>query len=106
MQKTEIMKRFIHRDVVKALVYSRLDYDHPIGEVLEREAEIVGQPGCVRVLDESGGWIMLEDRIKELKSDPRYAALFLQPEAKIAKGSMEQLSQNFDAIAAGKVEVQ
>ena len=105
MEKTEIMRRFIHQEVVKALVNSRLDYDHPIGNVLESEAQIVGQTACVRVLDDRGGWLMLEDRVKELRGDPRYSDIFLRPETKVAKGDMQRLSENFEAIAAGKVEV-
>jgi hypothetical protein len=60
----------------------------------------------VRVVDDRGNWLMLEDRIKQLKSEPRYSTLFPLPEGKVAKGNIEQLSHNFDAIAAGKVEVQ
>jgi len=103
---TEIMRRFIHQEVLKALVNSRLSYDRPIGALLESEAEIVGQPGCVRVLEESGGWVMLEHRIDQLKADPRYSDIFAQPEGKVAKGDMQRITDNFEAIAAGKVEVE
>jgi ubiquinone biosynthesis protein COQ9 len=44
MENTEIMRRVIHQEVVKALVNSRLDYDHPIGSVLESEARSSARP--------------------------------------------------------------
>ncbi len=44
MENTVIMKRFIHKEVVEVLVNSRLDYDHPMREVLENEAEIPSFP--------------------------------------------------------------
>src|SRR5690242_21341359 len=72
MEKTEIMKRFVHQAVQNALTNSRLPYNHAIGELLESEAEIVGSTACVRVIDEHGNWILLEDRIKDLKNDPRF----------------------------------
>ena len=105
MEKTEIMRRAIHQAVMKALVNSRLAHDHPIAEVLESEAEIVGQPGCVRVLDADGGWVMLGDRIEELKADPRFRDTVPNPD-RVAKGDVAGLRDNFERIAAGKVEVE
>ena len=105
MEKTEIMKRIIHQEVVKALVNSRLDFDHPIGEVLEREAEIVGQPGCVRVLDADGGWVMLGDRIEQLKADPRFRDTVPNPD-RVAKGDLDGVRDHFGDIASGAVIVE
>jgi hypothetical protein len=105
MENTEIMRRFIHQEVVKALVNSRLDYDHPIGDVLEGEAQIVGQTACVRVLDESGGWIMLEDHIKELKADPHFRDTVPNP-ATVAKGDVSGLRDSFANIAEGTAVVE
>jgi hypothetical protein len=39
MQKTELMRRLIHQEVVKALVNSRLPYNHPMCDALESEAD-------------------------------------------------------------------
>jgi hypothetical protein len=105
MEKTEIMKRVIHREAVKALVNSRLSYDHPIGDVLESEAEIVGQPGCVRVLDAGGGWVMLEDRIEQLKADPRFRDSIPNP-ARIARNDESGQRDNFAQIASGSAIVE
>jgi len=43
----------------------------------------------VRIPNEGGELITLDDRIKEMKSDPRYSALFPQPEGIVAKGDMQ-----------------
>jgi len=105
MAKTEIMRRFVHQEVLKALQRSNLAYDHPMCEVLEQEAEIVGQPGCVRILDASDNWVMLENRIKELRADPRFRESVPNP-AKIARGDESSLRANFDEIAKGTAVVE
>jgi hypothetical protein len=105
MANTEIMRRFIHQEVVKALVDSRLDYDHPIGNVLESEAQIVGQTACVRVVDDRGDWMMLEERVKELKADPRFRDSLPNP-AKLARGDESSLRDNFEQIARGAAVVE
>ena len=104
MEKTEIMRHFIHEAVQQALVNSRLPYDHVIGGVLESEAEIVGRDACVRVLDADGGWVMLEARVEQLKADPRFRDSIPNP-MKVARGDESGLRDNFDRIASGEVEV-
>jgi hypothetical protein len=99
------MRNFIHQEVVKALVNSRLPYDHAIGEVLENEAEIVGEKACVRVIDESGGWVMLEDRIEQWKADPRFRDCVPNP-TRVSKGDVSGLCDCFDQIASGTTVVE
>jgi hypothetical protein len=105
MENTEIMRRFIHQEVVKALVNSRLDYDHPIGGVLEGEAQIVGKTACVRVVNDHGDWMMLEDRVKELMADPRFRDTVPNP-ATVAKGDVSGLRDSFANIAEGTAVVE
>jgi hypothetical protein len=104
MEKTEIMNRFIHQEVQKELAKSRLRYDHPIGELLEGEAEIVGSTACVRVVDEHGNWILLEDRIKDLKNDPRFRESIPAP-AKVTRSDELAIRNSFDEIAKGSAVV-
>lgn len=104
MEKTEIMGRFIHDEVAKALQKSGLEYDHPIGALVEEEADIVGQPGCVRVVRD-GNWVMLEDRIKELKADPRFRDSIPNP-IRVARNDESGLRDNFDNIARGTAVVE
>jgi hypothetical protein len=105
MEKTEIMRRFIHREVQKALVNARLRYDHPIGSVLENEAEIVGQKACVRVLDERGDWVMLDDRISERKADPRFRESIPEP-ARLMRSDELGIRDSFDQIAKGTAVIE
>jgi hypothetical protein len=105
MENTEIMERFIHQGVQKALANSLLPYDHPIGVALEREARIVGQTACVRVLDRDGNWIILEERIKELKADPRFRDSVPNP-ARITRSDELGIRDSFDQIAKGSAVVE
>jgi hypothetical protein len=83
------------------LANSRLRYDHPIGELLEDEAEIVGSTAYLRVLDEHGGWIMLGDRIAELKADPRFRECIPNP-AKVPRSDEPAIRDSFDEITNGR----
>jgi hypothetical protein len=84
-----------------------LAHDHAIRALLEKSGVIAGtRQAVVRVPSESGELVTLDDRIKELKSDPRYSDFFPQPEKLVAKLDMQRLSENFEAIATGKVVVE
>ncbi|HUO18119.1 MAG TPA: hypothetical protein VMX38_24305 [Verrucomicrobiae bacterium] len=107
MEKTEIMRRSIHQEAVRALVNSRLPHDHAIGAVLESEAQIIGEPGAgsVRIVDANGNWVMLEQRIKELKCDPRFRDTVPHP-TRVARGDESGLRDNFEQIAKGTAIVE
>ena len=97
MERTESVKRFVHQKVLKALANSRLPYDHAIGELLEREAEIVGEKACVRIVDHEG----LEKRIEQLKADERFRDSLPNPN-RIA-GDESSVRDNFDEIAKARL---
>ena len=102
--RSSTAQEFISDDINKALARAGLDYDHPIREVLNREAEIVGtREAVVRVRGERDQMLMLDDRIEELRHDPRYAASFPADPPKVAKTDMGKLTENFAAIARGEV---
>src|SRR5579862_1726698 len=105
MEQTEIMRRFVHQWVVKAVINCRLPFDHPICDVLEQEAQIVGKKASVQVVDANGNWIMLEDRIKELKADPRFRDTVPNP-PKIARSDESSLRDKFEQIAKGTAVVE
>jgi len=97
---------FIEREAGEAVRRAGLAYDHPVRALLERSSVIAGQrQGVVRVPNESGELVTLDERIRQMKSDARYSALFPQPEGIVAKGDTEQLRQKFAEIADGKIEV-
>lgn len=105
MENTESMRRYIHQEVLKALVNSRLPYDHPMGELLESEAQIVGKTACVRIVDDHGNWTLLEERIKELKADPRFRESIPNPD-KVTKSDEYGIRESFDQIARGDAVVE
>jgi hypothetical protein len=107
MERTQIAERFVHQAVVKALVRSRLLYDHPMIALLEQEARVVGATGapCVQVVDQSGNWIMLEDRIEELKADSRFRASVPNP-TRVNRSDEQGVRENFARIAEGSAVVE
>jgi hypothetical protein len=104
--KSAIQQRFIDHEVAKALIRSGLPYDSPVRQKLNSDAEIIGPPGegFLRMRNDRGELVSVDDRIKELKTDPSFRACF--PELpKIARSEGEQIGSNFDRIARGEVEV-
>ncbi len=98
-------QNYISNEVVLELTRAGLAYDHPMRQELEEKAEIVGDDRnlFVRVPDAQGGRTMLADEIERLKHDPRYAATIPADPEKVAKSDMKKLTENFDAIASGKM---
>src|SRR5512133_320273 len=107
MTQSAVAKWFIERETGEAVKRAGLAHDHPVRALLEKSGVIGGvRQAVVRVPNESGELLTLDDRIKELKSDPRYSDFFPQPEKLVAKLDMQRLSENFAAIATGKVVVE
>ena len=67
---------------------------------------IVGIRDATVRIAEGVGSITLDDRIRQLKHDPRYAAAFPQSAAKVSRDDMRELTKNFDKIAAGAIVVE
>ena len=106
MTQSAVAKWHIEREAGEAVNRAGLAYDHPVRALLEESAVIAGvRQSVVRVPSESGELVTLDERIKEMRSDSHYSALFPQPEGMVAKGDMQRISENFEAIAAGKVAV-
>lgn len=107
MERSKIQQRFVDQAIEKALVNSRLGYDNPIRDTLNSEAEIVGLVGrpCVRIVSANGDWLMLEDRIMQLRTDPRFRDFDPHP-TRVAKGDADGVRDNFEAIASGAAVVE
>jgi hypothetical protein len=104
--RSSAAQKFIFDEITEALLRAGLDYNHPIRELLDREAEIVGvYDTVVRVRDERNQTLMLDDRINELRHDPSYEHSFPADPPKVAKTDMAKLTENFTAIADGTVRV-
>jgi hypothetical protein len=107
MTESAVARWHIEHESGEAVGRAALPYHHPVRALLEKSAVIAGvRQAVVRVPNESGELVTLDDRIKEMKKDPRYSALFPQPERMVAKGDMEQLRKNFDGIVAGRIAVE
>ena len=101
-------KAYISDEVVKALTSANLPYNHPMRQELEEKSEIFGDDRnlFVRVPDGRGGTTMLADEIERLKHDPRYAATIPADPPKVPRTDMKKLTENFEAIASGKMTVE
>lgn len=107
MTHSAVAQWHIERESGEAVKRAGLPYDHPVRALLEKSGQITGiREAVVRIPNESGELVTLDERIKEMRNDPRYSALFPQPEGIVAKGDMERISENFEAIAEGRVVVQ
>ena len=56
--------------------------------------------------DESDRMLMLDDRIEELRRDPRFVGSFPPEPPKVASGDMVKLTENFVAICDGTIVVE
>ena len=105
MVQGPIQQRFVDDRVVEALIRNRLPYDSPLRQKLNSEAEIIGPPGqgFLRMRDDRGELVSVDERIAQLRADPAFREFFPDP-PKIGCGE-EQMRENFDRIARGEVGV-
>jgi hypothetical protein len=107
LTRSSTAQKFIYNEIGKALARAGLEYDNPVRELLDRQAEIVGiRELVVRVPGANGQMHMLDDRIKELRCDPSYSTIFPADPPKVAKNDMAKLRENFSSIADGTVAVE
>jgi hypothetical protein len=107
MTESAVARWHIEHESGEAVKRAGLEYDHPVRGMLEKRAEITGvRDAVVRVRNENGELVTPDEYIKQLRDDPRHSDLFPQPEGIVAKGDMQRLSENLEAIASGKVIVE
>ena len=106
MKRSPVQQRFVDNEIAQVLIRAGLNYDNPIRQVLDSEAEIVGPPGkgYLRVRDARGELVSPEERVKQLRADPSCRECFPDP-PKVARNDDEQIRENFERIARGEVEV-
>src|ERR1035438_7374736 len=100
MARSAIQESFIQNEISRALTRANIDHNNEVRKVLEREAEIVGGGRGGAAVSVSGD--SLDDRIEQLRHDPSYRNNFPSDPPKVARGDINKLRENFDAIAAGK----
>lgn len=106
MHRTPTAKIFIDGEINSALTRAGLPHDRPIREALELVADVVDSYGAyfVRIPDESGDSVSLDDKIAQLKEDPRFRdSAPNQP--RVLASDAETIRRNFDKIARGDVIV-
>ena len=98
---TTTERNYAANQIGTAMSLAGLAHDHPMRQELEERAVIVGgRDPAVRVNGKS-----LDDAIAELKRDPRYAGTFEPTPKTVDHRDMRKLSENFTAIAEGKIVV-
>ena len=106
MAPTMSEQRFISSEVTAALRRHGLAFDSPVSELLAAGATVAGDHEfSVRARANGGNSVTLDDRIEELKADPRYANLFPNL-PRVPHNDMSKLKAAFADIAAGKVQVE
>jgi hypothetical protein len=106
-ERTQAAQYVMDEEIGQALKRACLEHYHPIRELLSESAEIMGvREAVVRVRDDSGQHVTLDERIRQLRIDPRFTALFPQPAPKVAKDDLAMLRANFERIADGSVVVE
>jgi hypothetical protein len=100
--RSTTFQAFVDSRLDAALTRAGLEHGHAVRAVLDAEAEIEGvREPTVRCQGKS-----LDDRIAELRHDPRFAGTFPQPVCKVSKGDMASLRAQFQKVATGEVVVE
>jgi hypothetical protein len=106
MEETLVGRNYISSTVDKALDGHGVDpLTSPLRELLVNESVIIDAPRSNYVVRARGGDVSLDERIAELKQDPKFAREFPPPPKKVARTEQE-LYKNFDAIAKGTAVVE
>jgi hypothetical protein len=102
------MRNFIQDEVNQALTRHRLPHTTPLkAEILERAQILPGiREAAVRVSNDDGVHLTIDDFLTERKCDPRYAALFPPDPPRISRADAAKLRDNFERIARGEVVVE
>jgi hypothetical protein len=107
--RTEAEQRAVQTKLDDVLTAAGLPTDSRLRKILDEESEIVdiGRGAVPRIITRNGDDISHAARLEELKQDFMYAKNFPDAGKKIVpKNDMRTLSENFEAIAAGKVRVE
>lgn len=98
---------FINTTISQAMSNAGVAHNSPLKALLARDAEIkmVGSAAWVRVPDEHGQAVSLEDRLAEMKADPRYRHHFPVGPTTVSSTDMRATRERFHEIASGSIRV-
>ncbi len=102
-----IVQKFVAIEIDNALSRHGLHENSLVRDDLESRAEVTGaRQTVVRVLDDSGRSLTLDDRIKQLRGDPRFSDSFPPEPPRISRTDQRKLNANFAKILTGEIIVE
>jgi len=107
MGHTASEENFIKVQIAEALSNAGVVPDSPLKAVLARDAEIetTGRTAAVRVRDEYGRLLSLEEKLGELKASPMFKHHFPVGLPTVSASDLRATRENFAEIASGRVKV-
>jgi hypothetical protein len=106
--RTESEQRCISQKIDTVLTAAGIPTDSRLRNILDAESEVIdtGREPAARIVTANGDTISHAARLEELRQDFMFKANFPAEKPTVAKNDMRTLSENFAAIAAGKVRVE
>jgi hypothetical protein len=105
--RTDAEQRLVDAKIDEALTNAGVPITSRLRTLLDSETEIVdtGREFVARI-SHDGRDLSHSERLKELSTDFMFKGNFPAEKPVVAKNDMRTLSENFEAIAAGKVRVE
>ncbi len=106
-QYTASEAHFIDTTVSQAMSDAGVVADSKLKPILLRDAEIemAGSSAAVRVRDDNGRLVSLDERLDELKASPLYRHHFPKGPPTVPASDLRATRENFAEIASGRVKV-
>jgi hypothetical protein len=98
---------FIDVTVTQKLSDHGVAHDSTLKPLLVRDAEIsmAGTTASVRVRDENGNSVSLDERLSDMKLDPRWRHHFPKGPPTVPASDLRATRENFSEIASGRIKV-
>jgi hypothetical protein len=106
--RTESEQRCISQKIDSVLTAAGIPTDSRLRNILDAESEVIdtGREPAARIVTANGDTISHAARLEELRQDFMFKGNFPAEKPTVAKNDMRTLTENFEAIATGKVRVQ
>jgi len=107
MAHTASEEQFIKVQISEALSNAGVVPDSPLKALLARDAEIetTGRTAAVRIRDEHGRLLSLEDKIAELKESYMTRHHFPKGPPTVPASDLRATREHFSEIASGRIKV-
>jgi hypothetical protein len=101
-----IARKFLANEIDKTLSRNQLPYESQLRLELESHAEIVGERDAVVRVRDGDRLVTLDERISQLRRDPRFSSMFPPEAPRVPKADQGKLRANFQQIAKGEIVVE